>query len=108
MTVHGHAGGVCSSPRRRVWVLLTTCLALTCESRRYSHYVDGRLQRVRETDIPIPEGIPSSLTIGWSESDMYFQGSVDEVAMFTRVLSEDEIHAIMNRGLVTALGLRPD
>jgi ankyrin repeat protein len=34
MTVHGHAGGVCSSPRRRVWVLLTTCLGAGIDAER--------------------------------------------------------------------------
>ena len=60
MTVHGHAAGVCSSPRRRVWVLLTTCLVRHGGDRFALPLVDvPRLEKIprdaveREEDRPV-------------------------------------------------------
>jgi hypothetical protein len=68
------------------------------------YYVDGKLEketRLAATTTPIWDGPDTKLVIGnmsrlpfinWS--DMFFSGAVDEVRIYKRALSEDEIKQI--------------
>ena len=47
---------------------------------------------------------PGNFHIG---GQLSFQGLIDEVAIFERALSQQQIHTIMTRGLATALAVEP-
>jgi len=64
MTVHGPAGGVCSSPRRRVWVLLTTCLAVNLgEDADTTGAVYGQIAGAYYGASDIPESWREKITL---------------------------------------------
>jgi hypothetical protein len=68
------------------------------------YYVDGKLEketRLAATTTPLLDGPDTKLVIGnmsrlpfinWG--DMFFNGAVDEVRIYKRALSEDEIKQI--------------
>jgi len=68
-------------------------IAGTYDGKKASIYVNGVLQNSAEAEITHDEGI--SLFIGkasWFDGG-YFQGTIDEVKIYNRVLSADEIKA---------------
>ena len=66
-------------------------------------YVDGVLGEEWAYSGVLPQN-EANVTIGRrsKSAEAYFKGSIDEVAVFDRVLSEDEVNEMMN-GIVLAV-----
>ncbi len=73
-------------------------LAVSRASGRYTFYVDGVPVEVVTNATPIPNAA-APLTIGAAEGTFHFNGSLDEVEIFKRALSDAEINAIYRSGV---------
>ena len=72
-------------------------------------YVDGKLQEKEGTEFEMDTNIDTqAVNIGARLANHTFMlGTLDEVAIFNVDLSEDQINAIMDNGLQSALGVDP-
>ena len=72
-------------------------------------YVDGKLQEKGGTEFAMDTNIDTqAVNIGARLTNHTFMlGTLDEVAIFNVDLSEDQINAIMDNGLQSALGVDP-
>jgi len=86
-------GPVPFTPQTEQWYYLS----LTRTGATFSFYVNGILAGSLTDATPIPD-VNTSLTIGQLENLGYFNGLIDEVAIFNRALTADEISAIYNAG----------
>lgn len=72
-------------------------LALTRAGSDYIFYLDGSAVSINSDTRPVPDA-NAPLTIGQAENNFYFGGLIDEVAIYNRALTGDEIRAIYNAG----------
>ena len=78
------------------------------DKKRIMKYVDGKLDGDEALTFGGDFSNKFSLDIGSYHGagvDYIFEGLIDEVAIFKRVLTEEEINAIMDKGLDVALGI---
>ena len=70
---------------------------MTYDSGTLTFYVNGVKSGVR-TGVPIPASRVAPVRIGIRATDSYraFQGGIDEVRIWTRTLTQEEIQANMN------------
>jgi hypothetical protein len=78
-------------------------VAGTFDGKVFKGYVDGKLGKEWGYVGKMPENT-ASVTVGMrsKSKDCFFNGMIDEVAIFNRALSEDEIKSAMN-GITTAV-----
>lgn len=71
-------------------------------------YVDGEKNEEKELSLEGDFSNSFSLKIGKYQSadEDFFEGLIDEVAVFNKALSKDDINIIMTKGLDEALGIR--
>jgi len=75
-------------------------LAVTRSGSTYVLYIDG-VQELTRTDTGsnvIPDS-SAPLTIGWAEENFFFDGIIDEVTLYNRALTAEEIAAIASAGV---------
>lgn len=71
-------------------------LVVTYDQSNLKVYIDGNLEATPSLP-PLNYATSSGLTIGsWSDNNRYFNGSIDEVAIFNTALSADKIQQIYN------------
>ena len=103
--IHVQADGLTLGKHSRIYQLDTPTknawnhLALTFDGGTIAYYLDGRLRRVHMAAYARPDiaGVP--LWIGRCEGmgEEFFKGSADEVRIYNRVLTCDQIGAIAQR-----------
>ena len=72
-------------------------LAVTRNGSTYSIYVDGACISTDQNTLPIPVA-NASLTIGQGEG-LYVEGTIDDVMIFDRALSQEDVRDIYNAAL---------
>ena len=73
-------------------------LAATYDGSKVKIYINGNLD-VEAAQTATPANNAEPLTIGQrNDGDMYFQGMIDEVEIFNRALTPDEIRSIFDAG----------
>ncbi|GEM_PF-6997921 len=72
-------------------------VALTDNNGEISIYIDGKQDKNLSGAYAIPTQIAAPIIMGKTnpESTFYFDGMIDELAVFGRALSSDEIHGLM-------------
>lgn len=68
-------------------------LAVTRSTTNYTFYIDGTAVSTNGDSRPVPDA-SAPLTIGQAEGQFYFNGLIDEVALYNRALDSDQIAAI--------------
>ena len=70
-------------------------VVVTFDTNNANFYIDGSLDSTADGDYSVPDDPnPDNTTIGaWLETDAasYFSGAIDEVRVYSRALSEDEV-----------------
>lgn len=80
-------------------------LAATWTTDEVNFYIDGKLAATGVGDSPVyNDGASVNIGRNFGQKD-YYDGLLDEVALFSTVLSEDEIKEIFEEGLGKALGI---
>ena len=72
-------------------------LAITRHSTKYTFYINGNVASTNSATNSIPDAT-TFLTIGESEGGFFFDGLLDEVAIYNRALSSGEIAEIYDAG----------
>jgi hypothetical protein len=70
-----------------------THVAATLKGRRGALYVNGAPDGERDIDFE-PSALKAPLTFGWYEEHPVFIGTIDEVRIYSRALSADEIRTL--------------
>ena len=86
-------GSATFSPTLHQWYHI----AITRQSRTYVFYVNGSPVSTNNDSVAIPDS-GSPLMIGEAEGANFFNGLLDEVSIYNRALSPNEITAIYNAG----------
>lgn len=80
-------------------------MAGTYDLKNLRIYVDGIIERESEYKGP-PDQVPDPLSIGGTSSGGHpVRGALDEIGIFNKVLSDNDIESIMTKGLERALGI---
>ena len=71
-------------------------------------YIDGTLKGWKDTSLTDIRDSSNPLQIGrgWSSSNPYFSGLIDEVKIFPYALTDEEVKELYNQGKATLLGKR--
>jgi hypothetical protein len=86
-------GPVAFTPQAGQWYQLT----VTRSGTLYSFYVNGALAGTVTDSMSIPD-VSAPMTIGQAEGHGFFNGLIDEAAIFNRALAADEVASIYNSG----------
>jgi len=57
-------------------------------------YIDGRLDAVRQYDVPRPVIVGPAWIGGWNRESRWFLGSLDDIRIYNRLLSPSEIQTL--------------
>ena len=80
-------------------------LAATWTTKSVKFYINGELVATGVGDSPVyNDAVSTNIGRNFSQKD-YYNGTLDEVALLSVVLTEDEIKSIVNDGLERALGI---
>jgi hypothetical protein len=96
-------------PPLKEWSHVAAAAATTPQGGNMRLFMNGNL--TKETPFPALKGLPSDADtqdalIGRTWEDArFFQGMIDEVAIFSVALSEDDINSIATKGLSKAIGI---
>ncbi len=86
-------------------------VAFTYDSERFRFYVNGRLQPSAAKDLGAIRSMKQAVMVGSSGADsprpQHFKGIIDEVRIYERALSEDEILALAAEGAEEQAGPPP-
>ena len=71
-------------------------IAVTYDSAtgKIQFYVDGKLDAVRQYDVPRPVTVGPAWIGGWNRESRWFLGSLDDIRIYNRVLSPSEIQTL--------------
>jgi hypothetical protein len=70
-----------------------THVAATLRGRRGAIFVNGVKDGEKDLEIDLP-AVKAPLTVGWYEGHGVFVGTIDEVRIYSRALSDEEIRAL--------------
>jgi hypothetical protein len=94
------AGGVGAHPLQYAWsptVSQWYHVAVSRSGSDFTLYIDGAVVDTGTSSVPIPDAA-APLTLGWGETDWFFNGQLDEPEIYQRALSTAEIKAIHDQG----------
>ena len=82
-----------TSPTTEEWHHITG----TYDGKKFKCYIDGEMKQEFAYEGKIPQNT-ASVTVGKRSktNDCYFIGTIDEVAIFSSALSEEEVNSVMN------------
>lgn len=74
-------------------------IAVTYDSAtgKIQFYIDGKLDAVRQYDVPRPVTVGPAWIGGWNRESRWYRGSLDDIRIYNRVLSAPEIQ-ILHQG----------
>lgn len=94
------AGGMCETAAETIPAETWTHVAIVSDGGNFQAYVDGEL--VQESAFQETRANNAEFMIGGYAGGESYSGAVDELAIFAEPLSEADINAIMDKGLVDA------
>jgi len=100
------AGGMCETAAGLVEADGWTHAAVTGDAKKFQIFVNGEL--AKEADFQETMGNNQEYMIGGYAGAEQYSGAVDEFAIFKETLSEAEINAVMNKGILNATAVEPD
>jgi len=81
-------------------------VAVVREGDDYTFYIDGKPHSMASDDLVIPPVIEAPLTVGWAEGPIAMDGSIDEVLILRRALTDLEIQTHFKGGLSQVLAVQ--
>lgn len=78
-------------------------LAVTYDQKEINFYLNGELRDTMPESTPITDYDGSMIFGKWSEGGYFYNGILDEVAIYSRLLTREEIKKDMSKGILMAV-----